>query len=192
MESKKMGLPPVSGVSKFSIGTKINNSGQIAELRTESSYSLQCSLCPGRRVTRGLSLALAILLVISVILIKLSLSGEIWNEGLHYMRGPIEQLQSNINQCITVRGPGLSRCSHRIDIRCVAPSSQLTRVGCDRWSWAGSESDGERMSDCVPDFYWSGVIRHPPTRWDTVYPVLLYRQTISVQVYSNTIQARCV
>ena len=71
MESKKM------GVSKISIGTRINNSGQISELRTESSYSLQCSLCPSRRVTGGLSLVLAIVLVMSIILIKLSLSGEI-------------------------------------------------------------------------------------------------------------------
>ena len=32
-----------------------------------------------------------------------------------------------------------------LDMWLPAPYSQLTRVWCDRWSWAGSESDGERM-----------------------------------------------
>ena len=77
MDSGKSGLPPISGVSKFSIGTKINNRGEISELKTTSSYSFQCIVCQNSRWLGLVSLALSILIVISVILIKLSLTGEI-------------------------------------------------------------------------------------------------------------------
>ena len=77
MDSGRMGRPPISAVSKFSIGTKIDNRGQISELRTESSYSFQCIVCPSRRLAGWLSLAVALVVVLSVILIKLSLNGEI-------------------------------------------------------------------------------------------------------------------
>ena len=65
------GLPHVSGHSKVSIGTKITNLGEITELKTNSSYSVQCTLCQNNKRLSLLSLAVCIIIILAVILIKI-------------------------------------------------------------------------------------------------------------------------
>ena len=70
-----MGIPggpkKVSGHSKVSIGTKITNLGEITELKTNSFYSVQCSLCQNTKRLGLLSLAVSIIIILAVILIKI-------------------------------------------------------------------------------------------------------------------------
>ena len=65
------GLPKVTGSSKVSIGTKITNLGEITELKTNSSYSVECSLCQNNKKWGLVSLGLSIIIILSVIIIKI-------------------------------------------------------------------------------------------------------------------------
>ena len=67
------GRPQVSGCSKISIGTKITNLGEITQLKTNSSYSVECSLCQTNKRLGLLSLAVSFIIILSVILIKIYL-----------------------------------------------------------------------------------------------------------------------
>ena len=64
------GSPQVSGSSKVSFGTKITNLGEITELKTNSSYSVQCTLCQNNKRLGLLSLAVSFIIILTVVLIR--------------------------------------------------------------------------------------------------------------------------
>ena len=64
------GLPQVSGSSKVSIGTKITNLGEITNLKTNSSYRVQCNLCENKQRLSLISLAVSIIIILCVVLTK--------------------------------------------------------------------------------------------------------------------------
>ena len=67
------GLRQVSGSTELRIGTTIRNDGEIHNLKTTSSYSVQCSLCQNKQRLSLLSLALSIIIILSVVLTKVYL-----------------------------------------------------------------------------------------------------------------------
>ena len=62
-------LPPFKSSSSFSFGTNVNNAGDIEELHTSSSFSLQC--CSFENPKRyGILMTISIVIVVTIIVIK--------------------------------------------------------------------------------------------------------------------------
>ena len=64
-------LPSLKGSSNFSFGTNVNSAGDIEEIHTSSSYSLQC--CSFENPKRaGILTTLSVLIVVTIIVLKVT------------------------------------------------------------------------------------------------------------------------